>query len=635
MSDQESTGFEPTEVLAPSRTIAGRYRVGRLLGEGAMGAVYEAEHIELGTRVAVKLLNERFMLNPVVAERARREARATAAIRHDNIVAVTDTGTEDGQPYLVMELLEGESLGAILRRERTLAEPVAAAVLVELLSGLAAAHEQGVIHRDLKPDNVFVATTQAGQPRVKILDFGISKLVGEGIDDLTRTGVALGTPHYMAPEQILRAKLDARIDVYAAGVILYRAVVGAVPFAGFRGEERDRAILQGKFPPPRQVRPDLSETLESIISKAMALDRDDRYPDATSFMDALLAAEPGAAHGLAGVMAGDAAATESQESARLTPNEPRQRSSRRWLIPVVALVPILAIALWKVGGTGSRGAIDAGTASTPVVESGEALRLGMATYASDEVQRRTYGPIAEHLSRRLGRPVRLELSRDPIELRRGIEEGELDLIALDPLTYVHTQREHPGLRLLATPITPGGTSFEVHIVARADAGIETLSDLEGRVFCYVPSAASGYFVPRVMLRRAGLDPDGTFDATRLVDDHLAALRYVDAGSCAATAVYASLLFEADEAGLSPYAFRILATSERIPNDAYTASPLLPVSVAEAVRDALLELEPGTPEAAEVLGTEGEIIGFAAADDGDYDRMRVAEAQERRATAGGE
>ncbi len=257
MSRDDSTSgtVERTDVIARTRVLDGKYRLGRLIGEGGMGAVYEAEHEGLRARVAVKLLGEHGHLDPKAIVRFRREARAMGAIRHENVVAVMDTGTdEEGSPYLVMELLEGESLAAVLRRERTLAPGLACWIADQVLSGLEAAHAQGVIHRDLKPGNVFLARLSDGSHRVKILDFGISKLGGNANTlDITAEGAMIGTPNFMAPEQISgEAPSDARADLYAVGVLLYRMVCGRLPYVSSTSEELYRMVLLGKVAPPRE-----------------------------------------------------------------------------------------------------------------------------------------------------------------------------------------------------------------------------------------------------------------------------------------------------------------------------------------------------------------------------------------------
>src|SRR5262245_36845547 len=222
--------IDRTARLLPARLIGGKYRLGRMIGEGGMGAVYEAEHVELGMTVAIKLLSHAIANDPKALARFRREARATAAIKHDNIVLVTDAGADERGPFIVMELLQGESLSSVLHRERVLEPAVAVAITQQILAGLVAAHDQKIIHRDLKPANVILVTA-GGATRVKILDFGISKFFSEPeIAGVTMTGELVGTPRFMSPEQASASPdVDHRADLYAVAEMLYLMVTGKYP----------------------------------------------------------------------------------------------------------------------------------------------------------------------------------------------------------------------------------------------------------------------------------------------------------------------------------------------------------------------------------------------------------------------
>jgi serine/threonine protein kinase len=257
-----------------------RYRIDRCIGEGGMGRVYEAEHVQIGKRVAVKILHPIHSGDVDAVARFRREARAASATRHPNIIDVTDSGTTpDGSVYFVMELLTGIDLGALLDREERLAWPRAVGLAVQGCRALAAAHQAGIVHRDLKPENIFIVDgTLSGGPRemVKVLDFGIAKtlgLSGNGESPvLTQPGVAMGTPEYMAPEQATGVPVDARIDIYALGAIVYEMLVGVPPFSG----ENFLEVLSRKAAetpcPPRTVEPSLPEALDATVMMALARD---------------------------------------------------------------------------------------------------------------------------------------------------------------------------------------------------------------------------------------------------------------------------------------------------------------------------------------------------------------------------
>jgi serine/threonine-protein kinase len=271
--------------------VANRYRVKALLGEGGMGAVYEAEHVLLGRPVALKRLHPTLAADDVAVRRFQLEARAAAATGHPHVVDILDLGfAEDGAPYLVMELLSGEPLSGVLERDDSLSPPRACRIAMQVLDALEAVHARGIVHRDLKPDNVFLSRSPRGDGHVKVVDFGISKIRGdrdEGLG-LTGTGVLLGTPYYMSPEQARGAlDLDSRVDLYAVGVILYEALCGRRPFAGDNYHALLHAVLEGDPVPLETRAPAVSRDLADIVRWAMAPDRERRVDRASELRRAL------------------------------------------------------------------------------------------------------------------------------------------------------------------------------------------------------------------------------------------------------------------------------------------------------------------------------------------------------------
>ncbi|MBA3538880.1 MAG: serine/threonine protein kinase, partial [Deltaproteobacteria bacterium] len=260
--------------------VDGRYRVMELIGEGGMGKVYLAEHIEIGKRVALKVLHQSYSRMPDLVERFRREARAASKIGHPNIVDVTDSGTtNDGSVYFVMEYLEGVELGSVIEREGAIDVARGLRILGQICRALAAAHREGIIHRDLKPENIFLITRDGTADVVKVLDFGIAKTTeAEAARErrLTSPGMAMGTPEYMAPEQAAGRPADARTDVYALGAIMYELVTGVPPYSGANFME----ILTKKAtvdpPPPLSIRPELAPQVGNLVMAAMARDPADR-----------------------------------------------------------------------------------------------------------------------------------------------------------------------------------------------------------------------------------------------------------------------------------------------------------------------------------------------------------------------
>lgn len=273
--------------------LAGRYRVLTRIGSGGMGTIYAGEHLEVGRKVAIKILRPEVGARPVLVERFRREARCIARIEHEHVVECLDLGvTDDGLLFYVMEWLRGEDLMAVLKRERRLPWPRARAIVAQLCRGLAAAHQQGVVHRDLKPSNLFLIRRGEDHEFVKVLDFGIAKLMApdDTAEVLTRTGEVIGTTPYMAPELAAGEAIDHRIDVYAAGVILFQLLSGRLPFRGKTPRQVLTAILRGEAPTLTELDPRLvvSPQLAALLRRAMHRDLEQRFPDMAALHEALL-----------------------------------------------------------------------------------------------------------------------------------------------------------------------------------------------------------------------------------------------------------------------------------------------------------------------------------------------------------
>ncbi|MCZ7677341.1 MAG: serine/threonine protein kinase [Sandaracinaceae bacterium] len=284
---------KPAAAFTVGSVVAQRYRLEKQLGEGGMAEVFRAEDIASGRRVAVKILRPEIATNPEAVERTKREGELLSQIDNPAIVQVETFGQlEDGTVFLVMELLEGETLGERIRRG-PLDPAELAPIVAGTCAGLHAAHSRGIVHRDLKPDNVFLCPTEHGL-QVKLLDFGISKVYGG--QKLTQTGEVLGTPRYMSPEQLgAEPDVDARVDVYALGVILYEALSGKPPFLASTPTDLIIAILNGKVAPLRSLRPDLPAGVESVVMRAMSKVRAARFDTAMAMAEAYIDAAGGVA----------------------------------------------------------------------------------------------------------------------------------------------------------------------------------------------------------------------------------------------------------------------------------------------------------------------------------------------------
>jgi eukaryotic-like serine/threonine-protein kinase len=345
------------------RILAGRYQLGSLLGVGGMARVYVASDRLLERQVAVKVLSPPYAQDPVFVERFRREARAAARLSHPNIVAVFDSGSDADEHYLVMEYVAGQSLAELLAGQGRLAPRRAAELAVEICAALAAAHAQGLVHRDVKPANVLVGE----DGRVKVTDFGIVKAAATAT--LTGTGVVLGTAAYLSPEQAQGGPVDARSDLYSLGCVLYELLCGSPPF-GSGADSPPVAVATRHVSeppePPSARSPQVDAGLDVVVLTALAKDPADRYQSAVEFVDALeqamtsdaMAAGPGqpAAAAVATEPIGGLAGRTGVLPAPTGPavrDAGRRRGWPRWALPVAGLalgIGLLTV-LWPDGGT--------------------------------------------------------------------------------------------------------------------------------------------------------------------------------------------------------------------------------------------------------------------------------------------
>ncbi|MBK7580580.1 MAG: serine/threonine protein kinase [Myxococcales bacterium] len=284
----------PNKSQVPVGTVLeGKFRITKEIGRGGMATVYEAENITLGKRVAVKILSAELVTSRIVRERFIREARAAAAIRSPNICDVYDSGMFDSRPFLVMELLEGESLYDMMTRVRRIDADTTLAVMTQAARGLQKAHDSSVIHRDLKPENIFIIKTPEGEMVVKILDFGLAKFyeqTGEAASPrLTREGALFGTPAYMSPEQAKgQGEVDLRADLWALGCIVYECLTGTTVWNVDQGVAMILAQIAGApIPKPSKLLPDLPARFDSWFTKALERDPEKRFQTAKEFAETL------------------------------------------------------------------------------------------------------------------------------------------------------------------------------------------------------------------------------------------------------------------------------------------------------------------------------------------------------------
>ncbi len=310
MQSRSDTLLAGTGPMTLGRTLKGQYRIESELGSGAMGIVFRGAHIALGKAVAIKMLRPDGFNSRDTRERFEREARMASSLNHPGIAQVFDYGIEEGMPYLVMEFIDGKELSDIIRDEGPMAPTQAVQIMRQLAAALSEAHRNGLVHRDIKPQNIkLVRYTKGGQIFIKILDFGIAKQVGGDQGRLTATGAVIGTPVYMAPEQASGGPpgIDGRADLYAAGIVFYELLTGTVPFDA----PSLAGVLMGHLtkPPPELPRA-VPEPVRRVIARLLKKDPDDRYSDADA-LDRALALCEDACRGVAPIPAGSVESTRA------------------------------------------------------------------------------------------------------------------------------------------------------------------------------------------------------------------------------------------------------------------------------------------------------------------------------------
>ncbi len=466
--------------------VIGNYRLLRVLGEGGVGTVYEAEHIRLGRKIALKLLHPDVVDNEVVT-RFFNEARAVNEIRHTNIIEVEDfVTTETGEHYMLMELLEGEDLRTVISRERTLAPDRVARIGEQIASALAAVHAVNIIHRDLKPDNVFVIQRD-GKELSKLLDFGVAKFADDG-KGLTRDGMTMGTPQYMAPEQIIAGEeVGTSSDIYALGILMYELLTGVTPFNGASIAAILRAHVSEAVVPPSLRRDEpVPKVLEAVVMKCLEKEVEDRFHTADELAEALRATEPVKLSGRvvtrASTQSGHssrmaAAARVPSQSARMpshsgrAASEPpvaieasRPRAPRRGLQMLPALAMAAAAAIIQFWPHGEQGTANAATARTAAA---------IATFTPNAIKPPTPEPAASITEITLSlasKPAGAKLFLGPERKPLGTAPATITLpVSREPVTLIAKFADG---REVAETIVPDGPHRELVFARPADRVVE-------------------------------------------------------------------------------------------------------------------------------------------------------------------
>jgi len=391
------------------QVVADRYHVIKKLGEGGMGQVYLAEHVKMGRRSAIKVMNPSMVHDPDAVARFNREASNASRITHPNVCAIYDFGeTPEGLIYLAMEFIEGEPLTDLLEREGALPVRRAVGIFTQVADALQAAHDLGIVHRDLKPDNIMLAQKKGGD-QVKVVDFGIAKAVGgdESGQKVTKTGLVVGTPEFMSPEQLSGDKLDGRSDLYSLALVFYRMLAGKLPFEATTVQETMIKRLTDEPAKLAESRPDLTfpPGLQGVLDAALTRTPTDRYQTVAKFADDVASVSGlarGATSGVPQTRAGltdtegktqllDASAGLTQRIDRISATRaPAPAPKRRSMVPVaVGVVVVLAAGgAWvALSGGEKNNAVSPDTAAIrPDTQNADSGRRGTGTPAVRNAQ---------------------------------------------------------------------------------------------------------------------------------------------------------------------------------------------------------------------------------------------------------
>src|ERR1017187_10189301 len=343
--------------------VAERYHILKKLGEGGMGTVYLAEHVKMARKAALKVMNPGMNSDPDAIARFNREAANASRLNHANVCAIYDFGeTPEGLIYLAMEFIEGESLTSIIEKNGFLPAPRAAAIIHQAADALAVAHDYGIVHRDLKPDNIMIAKDRDGSDVVKVVDFGIAKASSSDAQKVTKTGLVVGTPEYMSPEQLAGDKLDGRSDIYSLGLVAFNCLTGLLPFPSNSAQEAMIMRLTDLPKTLAEMRPDIDwpPELQAVMDKVLARDVNERYQKSAEFgRDIAKAVEnmPAAVAATAGTMVMGASPAAEVPKTRMAPKSGATAKIEAAVAPAAAakkspvmMIVAAAVVVVAIGG---------------------------------------------------------------------------------------------------------------------------------------------------------------------------------------------------------------------------------------------------------------------------------------------
>ena len=632
----------------------GPYRVLGQLGRGGMATVYKAYQPSLDRQVALKVLPPHLADEPGFSERFQREARAVASLEHPHILAVYDSGQEGDVAYLVMRFVDGGTLKAQTGHPLTIDRIIH--ILDQVSKALDYAHTKRFVHRDVKPSNVLM---DHGDWAL-LSDFGLAKMIG-GSTQITETGVGLGTPDYMSPEQGMGSQVDQRTDIYSLAVILYEMLTGQVPYQADTPMAVVMKHIHEPLPLPTEVNPSISQAVERVVLKGMAKDPDDRYKTAGDLISALREASS-ASQQLQADLPISTLPPVDQADREPTDEEVARSKRLLWLVPVaLAAVAVGAFAITSLPGCVSLlgGRMEFGecdqvaqvqSEESQPLSDGEAAsieptlpaaRAADSTSETDtkdladlgepvvwllpaddsDVWDETSGSFANLLQQETGINAEIQMAQEFPSMLDALCDGSVDVSFIDHSQYL-IARDQQCVEVELTAIRFDSPTFAGQLLARTELGLETVAEMAGREFCRPgPLSVSGWFIPRLMLLSEGIDPDRDFSHMIDIGPNREVIDSLHRGECEVGATFKDAR-ENSEIGAEVFdTVTVLDVSPDIPRHAIAYSVDLRAADRDRITRFMFELaekEGGLELLNQLfLGASG----FEPIDDAAYDGLR--------------
>lgn len=614
----------------------GRYQLLTCLARGGMAEVFLARQSGEGRferLVVVKRILPNLVEDPRFIDLFLEEARLAALLDHPNVVAIYDFGRVGDAYFLAMPYVHGLSVQRLLRdavrQGLKLPIDVSCEIALQTLDGLHYAHERqgldgqplGLVHRDISPSNLMIDDSG----RTLVLDFGIATASDSATSD---SGTLRGKLAYMSPEQTRGdVDLDRRSDLFSLGIVLFEMLTMRRLFKRRGDLDVVKAIIEEPIPDPCMLRPELPKALGELLLRCLERDQRSRPATALELREALLEAARGAGiqpeqskvrrylqrhfheqlRERALQVQGAVQASDEDLPTRVTdlpaiPPTPRRRFLMRSLLVLGGLLAVGAPTAYLLRRTRSR-------------PEGKPLRFGITPFLPEQVMRHDLTPLLRAVEQRLGRRIELTVAESYRHAIDQLLSGQLDVVDLPAYPFLLARRREPKLQLIVTPVTHRTRTYESYVLVLRDSGLRTLAQLRGRRVCFVDRrSTSGFLLPRVMVRKAGFDPDKFFGQVQFSGNHLRAVRDLVAGRCDAAAVTSQAYLSARDNNIPIARVRILQVSDPVPHGVYCALPSFDRKLAGRLRDVLLAMDLQKTLGRPLLSKAMPISGYAPVDE---------------------